>query len=152
MSYTMVARDQDGADGLEYVYTKDDEVVLGGELMIIKTIKMNKACAIAQEIGKVPLLSFGNTAGDQSMAQYTVNNGQYETRAHMLLCDDLVREHGNWKKADAMKRMCAECGFEPISTRDDFATIYGGEVEVVPYEKLEVEIEPEAEASLKPAA
>lgn len=41
MSYTMVARNQDGADGLEYVYTKDDEVVLGGEL-IIKTLKMNK--------------------------------------------------------------------------------------------------------------
>lgn len=70
----------------------------------------------------------------------------------MLLCDDLVREHGNMKKADAMKRMCAECGFEPISMRDDFATIYGGEVGVVPYEKLEVEKEGEGEKALKPAA
>lgn len=151
MSYTMVARGRDGADGLEYVYTKDDEVVRGGEL-IIKTIKMNKVCAIAQEIGKVPVLSFGNTAGDQSMAQYTVNNGQHETRAYMLLCDDLVREHGNMKKADAMRQMCADCGFEPISMRDDFATIYGGDVGVVPYEKLEVEPATEAEEALKPAA
>jgi phosphoserine phosphatase len=151
MSYTMVARGQDGADGLEYVYTKDDEVVLGGEL-IIKTIKMNKVCAIAQEIGKVPVLSFGNTAGDQSMAQYTVNNGRYETRAYMLLCDDLVREHGNMKKADAMRQMCADCGFEPISMRDDFATIYGGEVEVVPYGQIEVDHGTEPGDALKPAA
>lgn len=138
MSYTMVADHQDGTDGLEYVYTKDDNVILGGDL-IIKTIKMNKVCAIAQEIGKVPVLSFGNTAGDQSMAQYTVNNDQYETRAYMLMCDDLVREHGNMDKANAMKKMCEDCGFVPISMRDDFATIYGDDVEAVDYEQLEVE-------------
>ena len=145
MSYTMVADNQDGTDGLEYIYTKDDDVILGGDL-IIKTIKMNKVSAIAEEIGKVPVLSFGNTSGDQSMAQYTVNNDQYETKAYMLMCDDLVREHGNMKKAGAMKQMCDECGFEPISMRDDFATIYGDDVEVVDYEELEVE------EALEPAA
>lgn len=145
MSYTMVAKDQKGEDGLEYQYTKDDDVILGGEL-IIKTIKMNKVSAIAEEIGKVPVLSFGNTSGDQSMAQYTVNNDTYESKAYMLMCDDLVREHGNMDKANDMKKMCDECGFEPISMRDDFATIYGDEVEAVPYEELEVEqvLEPAA--------
>ena len=145
MSYTMVADNQNGTDGLEYIYTKDDDVILGGDL-IIKTIKMNKVSAIAEEIGKVPVLSFGNTAGDQSMAQYTVNNDQYETKAYMLMCDDLVREHGNMKKADDMKQMCEECGFEPISMRDDFATIYGDDVETVDYEELEVD------EALEPAA
>lgn len=145
MSYTMVADHQDGTDGLEYIYTKDDNVILGGDL-IIKTIKMNKVSAIAEEIGKVPVLSFGNTAGDQSMAQYTVNNDRYETKAYMLMCDDLIREHGNMEKADEMKQMCEECGFEPISMRDDFATIYGDDVEVVDYEELEVE------EALEPAA
>ncbi|MBP5384211.1 MAG: haloacid dehalogenase-like hydrolase [Lachnospiraceae bacterium] len=145
MSYTMVADHQDGTDGLEYIYTKDDDVILGGDL-IIKTIKMNKVSAIAEEIGKVPVLSFGNTAGDQSMAQYTVNNDRYETKAYMLMCDDLIREHGNMEKADEMKQMCEECGFEPISMRDDFATIYGDDVEVVDYEELEVE------EALEPAA
>ena len=43
------------------------------------------------------------------------------------------------KKADAMKQMCDEYGFEPISMRDDFATIYGDDVDVVDYEKLEVD-------------
>ena len=138
MTYNMIASGQHLKDGLDYVYTKDDKVILGGDL-IVKTIKMNKVTAIAEEIGKVPVLSFGNTSGDQSMAQYTVNNDQYETRAYMLLCDDLVREHGNMKKADAMKQMCDECGFEPVSMRDDFATIYGDDVEVTDYMQLEVE-------------
>ncbi len=138
MTYNFIASGQNLTDGLDYIYTKDDKVILGGEL-IIKTVKMNKVTKIAEEIGKVPVLSFGNTAGDQSMAQYTVNNTQYETKAYMLMCDDLEREHGNMKKADAMKDMCDECGFEPISMRDDFATIYGDEVEAVPYEQLEVE-------------
>lgn len=140
MTYNYVATGQHMTDGLEYIYTKDDKVILGGDL-IVKTIKMNKVSKIAEEIGKVPVLSFGNTAGDQSMAQYTVNNDKYETKAYMLKCDDLVREHGNMKKADAMQQMCDECGFEPISMRDDFATIYGDDVEAVDYEQLEVEKE-----------
>ncbi len=138
MTYNYIASHQNMEDGLDYVYTKDDKVILGGDL-IIKTIKMNKVSEIAEEIGKVPVLSFGNTAGDQSMAQYTVNNDKYETKAYMLMCDDLVREHGNMDKANAMKEMCEECGFEPISMRDDFATIYGDDVKVTDYEQLEVE-------------
>ena len=90
-------------------------------------------------LGKVPVMSFGNTAGDQSMAQYTVNNDKYETKAYMLMCDDLEREHGNMDKANAMKKMCDECGFEPISMRDDFATIYGDDVKVTDYGQLEVD-------------
>lgn len=138
MTYNFVATGQNLTDGLEYVYTKDDDVILGGDL-VIKTIKMNKVTKIAEEIGKVPVLSFGNTSGDQSMAQYTINNDKYETQAYMLLCDDLEREHGNMDKADAMRKMCEECGFTPISMRDDFATIYGDDVEAVDYEQTEVD-------------
>ncbi len=138
MTYDYIASGQNMTDGLDYVYTKDDKVILGGNL-VIKTVKMNKVTKIAEEIGKVPVLSFGNTAGDQSMAQYTVNNDKYETKAFMLMCDDLEREHGNMDKADAMKKMCEECGFEPVSMRDDFATIYGDDVKVTDYEELEVE-------------
>ncbi len=144
MSYSMLASGQGDTDGLEYVYSADDKVILGEDL-IIKTIKMNKVSAISQEIGKVPVLSFGNSSGDVSMAQYVLNNDQYETKAFMLLCDDLVREHGNMDKANAMLDTCKERGFEPISMRDDFATIYGDEVQAVPYEG------PEGEA-LEPAA
>ncbi|HAU99763.1 MAG TPA: hypothetical protein DCW47_01045, partial [Lachnospiraceae bacterium] len=56
MSYSMLASGQGDTDGLEYVYSADDKVILGEDL-IIKTIKMNKVSAISQEIGKVPVLS-----------------------------------------------------------------------------------------------
>ncbi|WP_051656434.1 LysM peptidoglycan-binding domain-containing protein [Butyrivibrio sp. AE3004] len=136
MSYTMVAKGQGDTDGLEYVYSKDDEVILGGDL-IIKTIKMNKVSEIAQEIGKVPVLSFGNSSGDISMAQYVTDNDKYESRAFMVLCDDLEREHGNMETADKMRKTCLERGFMPISMRDDFGTIYGDDVEVEPYDDYE---------------
>ena len=135
MSYTMVATGQDDTDGLEYVYSKDDNVILGGDL-VIKTIKMNKVSAIAEEIGKVPVLSFGNSSGDTSMAQYVENNTKYEGKAYMLLCDDLTREHGNLAKAQAMLDTCQERGFEPISMRKDFKTIYGDNVKITDYTYL----------------
>ena len=132
MSYTMVATGQQGDDGLQYLYSNDDEVILGGDL-IIKTIKMNKVSEIALEIGKVPVLAFGNSSGDLSMAQYTVNNDEYEGRAYLVLCDDLEREHGNLDKADSLAKTCEESGFETISMKDDFATIYGDDVEITDY-------------------
>ena len=134
MSYTNVSTGQGDADGLEYVYGPSDNVVLGGDL-IIKTIKMNKVSAISLEIGKVPVLSFGNSSGDTSMAQYVENNTRYEGEAYMVCCDDLVREHGNMKKSDDMRMTCLERGFEPISMRDDFGTIYGKGVSICDYDK-----------------
>lgn len=138
MSYTMVATDQGYTDGLDYVYSDSDDVILGGDL-IIKTIKMNKVSEIALEIGKTPILSFGNSSGDVSMAQYVINNDEYDSMAFMVLCDDLDREHGNKEKAESMKETCLERGFETISMRDDFETIYGGEVTIEPYTYKEAE-------------
>lgn len=132
MTYNTVATGQGDTDGLDYLYTADDEVLLGGDL-IIKTIKMNKVSIIAEEIGKVPVLAFGNSSGDLSMGQYVENNDQYEGRAYMVLCDDLEREHGNLDKAYSLRDFCVEHDFETISMRDDFATIYGDDVTITPY-------------------
>ncbi|WP_408069710.1 haloacid dehalogenase-like hydrolase [Butyrivibrio sp. JL13D10] len=132
-SYTMVASGQGDTDGIEYDYSKDDTVILSKDL-IINTVKMNKVSAIALEIGKVPVLAFGNSSGDVSMAQYVVNNDRYESRAYMVLCDDTVREHGDTDKANSLKKTCLERGFMPVSMRDDFGTIYGDDVEAVPYD------------------
>lgn len=127
MTYTFVAAGQDDADGLDYQYQTDDKVILGGDL-VIKTIKMNKVSKIAEEIGKVPVLAFGNTSGDMSMQQYTVNNEQYESKAFMVMCDDFEREYGNQEKVDSLTKWCNEHGVEPISMCMDFATIYGDDV------------------------
>ncbi|MCR5420449.1 MAG: haloacid dehalogenase-like hydrolase [Lachnospiraceae bacterium] len=127
MSYTMVASGQEDTDGLEYLYTEDDEVLISDDL-VIKTIKMNKVSEIALEIGKVPVLAFGNSTGDLSMCQYTVNNDKYEGKAYLVLCDDFEREYGNYDKYKSLAEFCDEHGFETISMYEDFETIYGDDV------------------------
>ncbi|MBQ4251487.1 MAG: haloacid dehalogenase-like hydrolase, partial [Erysipelotrichaceae bacterium] len=120
----LVARDQGDVDGLNYVFDDDDELVLGGQF-IIKNLKMNKVTVIMQEIGIQPVLSFGNSTGDASMAEYATSNNRYRSLAFMLCCDDLERENGNQKKADKMYDLCEEFGWTPVSMKNDWTTIYG---------------------------
>ena len=121
------ATGQGNKDGLDYVYQPEDKLIYTGEL-ISKNVKMNKVPIIAREIGKVPVLSFGNSSGDLSMSQYITNNKKYESRAYILLGDDSQREHGSESKVQKLKKYCDEHGFYTISMKDDFATVYGDEV------------------------
>ncbi len=123
----IVASNENGEDGLTYQFQSDDKLVLGGEFMV-KNLKMNKVKVIAQEIGFHPVLSFGNTMGDASMADYTITDNQYKSKAFMLCCDDLERENGNIKKADDMYAECESHGWIPVSMKNDWTTIYGDEV------------------------
>ena len=95
---TLVSTNQGDEDGLNYVFDENDQLVLGGEFLI-KNLKMNKVSVIAQEIGVQPVLSFGNSTGDASMAEYVTTDNPYKSLAFMLCCDDLVRENGSEKKA-----------------------------------------------------
>ncbi|MBR2809572.1 MAG: haloacid dehalogenase-like hydrolase [Erysipelotrichaceae bacterium] len=124
----LVADNQGDVDGLNYVFDENDKVVLSGEF-IIKNLKMNKVTVIAQEIGDQPVLSFGNSTGDSSMAEYVTSNNQYKSLAFMLCCDDTVRENGNEEKADKMFALCEEFDWVPISMKNDWTTIYGEGVE-----------------------
>ncbi len=151
MSYSMVATGEGDEDGLEYQYQEGDQVILGGDL-VIKTIKMNKVSEIELEIGKVPVLSFGNSSGDLSMDQYVYNNDKYESKVYMVLCDDLEREHGNMEKADSIRAACEEHGYETISMRDDFATIYGDDVTIKAYSFEEAAAEEQAVESVAESA
>ena len=121
---TLVAPDQGETDGLDYVYDDDDKLVLGGDF-IVKNLKMNKVTVIAQEIGVQPVLSFGNSTGDSSMAEYVTSNNKYKSLAFMLCCDDTERENGNVEKAEKMVSLCEEFDWVPISMKNDWTTIYG---------------------------
>ncbi len=121
---TIVARGQGDVDGLDYVYRHDDTLVQGGKLLV-KNVKMNKPSIIAQEIGKQPVLSFGNSSGDASMANYVITNNRYKALAFMLLCDDTEREYGVPDKAEKMRVSSEKNGWIPVSMRDDWKTIYG---------------------------
>ena len=124
---SFVATNQKGQDGLTYQFKKNDELVLGGDF-IIKNLKMNKVSVIEREIGVKPVLSFGNSSGDYSMANYVITNNKYPSLAFMLCCDDLDRENGNKKKAEDMYNACEENGWVPISMKEDWTTIYGDNV------------------------
>ena len=124
----LVSTNQDGKDGLEYTFSKEDTVLLGG-VNIIKNLQMNKVSTIVKEIGFQPVLAFGNSLTDASMVNYAMYDNEYKSLGFMLCCDDTGREYGNLKKADKMRADCAANGWIPISMKDDWKTIYGNEVE-----------------------
>ena len=121
---TIVSSNQNGKDGLDYVFADGDELILGGDFLI-KNLKMNKVSVIMQEIGQQPVLSFGNSTGDSSMAEYVTSDNQYQSLAFMLCCDDTVRENGDESKAQKMFDLCEEFDWVPISMKNDWTTIYG---------------------------
>ena len=123
----IVSNNQGDTDGLNYVFKDGDELILGGEFLI-KNLKMNKVAVIMQEIGQQPVLSFGNSTGDSSMAEYVTYNNPYKSLAFMLCCDDTVRENGSETKAQKMLELCEEFDWIPISMKNDWTTIYGAGV------------------------
>ena len=121
---TVVASGQGGRDALDYVFVDGDKLLLGGA-NIVKDLQMNKVTVILREIGRQPVLAFGNAMSDASMLNYTICGNKYKALGFMLLCDDLVREYGNMKKAENMLRNSRKYGWIPVSMRDDWKTIYG---------------------------
>ncbi|MBQ9314143.1 MAG: haloacid dehalogenase-like hydrolase [Clostridia bacterium] len=124
---SLVASNQGKKDGLDYTFTKDDKVITGGDFLI-KNLKMNKVNVIEQEIGEQPVLCFGNSGGDEAMANFTISNNKYKSAAYMLCCDDTERENGNIEKANKMMESCEKNGFTAISMKNDWKTIYGDNV------------------------
>jgi len=124
---SLVATGQGDTDGLDYTFTQDDKLVTGGDFLI-KNLKTNKVTVIQQEIGVQPVLSFGNSSGDASMANFTISNNKYKSAAFMLCCDDTDRENGNVEKAEKMRKSCEENGWTAVSMKNDWTTIYGDDV------------------------
>ena len=124
---SLVASNQGKEDSLDYTYSKEDEVITGGEFLI-KNLKMNKVAVIQQEIGVQPVLSFGNSSGDAAMANFVLDENPYKSAAFMLCCDDTERENGNPEKAEKMRKTCEENGYTAISMKNDWTTIYGENV------------------------
>ena len=121
------AKGQGDTDGIEYVYAEDDTLIRTDKL-IIKDLKTNKVLQIAQEIGKQPVLSFGNSSGDVSMHNYTLYNNPYKSASFQLVADDDVRDYGNSEKGAELSKTWKDMGFNVISMRDDWKTIYGDDV------------------------
>lgn len=124
--YRYVATNQGDTDGMDYTLTAADKVVRGA--FVSKDINMNKVTNMAREIGKQPVLAFGNSSGDSSMINFALRGNKYRTAAFFVICDDLTREFGNVDKANKCVKLADDNGWIPISMRDDFKTIYGDNV------------------------
>jgi len=114
--------------GVDYTMGKEEYLLRTDEL-IIKNLKTNKVLQISQEIGKVPVLSFGNSGGDCAMHNYCLGSSKYKSAAFMLIADDEARDHANREKALQLGEQWRDAGYYVISMRDDFKTIYGYGVE-----------------------
>ncbi len=123
MDVAMVASGQGDTDGLDYVFAPDD-VVVRSDKLLIKNLKMNKVSQIVRDIGHQPVISFGNSSGDCSMHNYTIFNNPYKSIAFMLVADDAERDYANVEKAADLKTKWEESGYQVISMKDDFRTIY----------------------------
>ena len=118
--------------GVNYPMGKE-EYLIRTDSVILKNLKTNKVLQISQEIGKVPVLSFGNSSGDCAMHNYCLSNDKYRTEAFMLVADDDLRDHADLEEGARREAKWRAAGYHVISMRNDFRTIYGDGVEKVPF-------------------
>ena len=124
--YVASGKGEEAAD--EYNMGQDEEIVLGVPLDPVECGKSSKPAAIAREIGKRPILAFGNSSGDYSMLNYTESNPDHEGMGFFVVCDDTEREYGSEEKAAEYYEEAATQDWTAISMADDWATIYGENV------------------------
>ena len=127
MDVKLRSTSQGTEEGVNYTIGREEDLIRTDEL-IIKNLKTNKVLQISQEIGKVPVLSFGNSGGDAAMHNYALGNTKYRSAAFMLIADDDQRDHANRNKALALGEQWRQAGYHVISMHDDFKTIYGNGV------------------------
>ena len=124
MDVKLVSSGQGNEEGVNYTMSSKEDLVRADEL-IIKNLKTNKVLQISQEIGKVPVLSFGNSSGDCAMHNYCVGNTKYRTEVFMLVADDDARDHADLEEGARREALWRKAGYTVISMHDDFRTIYG---------------------------
>ena len=123
----VIGNKQGNTSYFNYTYHQDEYLMYKGEF-VVKNLYMYKVYHIIREIGKIPILSFGNSNGDSSMANFVMSRKQHPGLAFMLLCDDTIRENGNITKAQKMNESCIENNWIPVSMKNDWKTIYGDNV------------------------
>ena len=114
---------EDVSSNMDYKYSDGDELVFTGGF-IQKNLNANKTIWIEREIGKYPVLAFGNSGSDTSMMNYALDSrNPYPAEAYMVIADDDVREWGTQDTAEKSEAYRKQ-GYVPISMKDDFLKIY----------------------------
>ena len=108
-----------------YNMSQQDVILLGAPLDSVECGMSGKPAAIAREIGKQPVLAFGNSSGDFSMLNYAKSNPKYAGMGFFIVCDDTEREYGSDKKAADFYSTVEKEGWTGISMKNDWKEIYG---------------------------
>ena len=132
MDVVLKSSEQGDTDGVNYTM-KSDEYLIRTDELIIKNLKTNKVKQIVQEIGKTPVLSFGNSSGDSAMHNFCKSNEKYKTEVFMLIADDTERDHANLDETAKRKLAWEDAHYNIISMLNDFKTIYGDGVQKVDF-------------------
>ncbi len=106
---------------------RKEKIVISGE-PLQNNAKTMKIFSIINQIGKKPVLAFGNSSGDTSMFEYTLQENKYRSEAFYVLCDDTERELGKPERAEKEKIFAEKRGYNTISMKNDWKTIYGDNV------------------------
>lgn len=144
---------EDVSSNMDFKYSNGDELVYTGGF-IQKNLNGNKSIYIEREIGRRPVLAFGNSGSDTSMMNYTIDSrNPYPAQAYMLVADDSEREWGtqNW---DEMSTQWSGMGYTPVSMKSDFKAIYpeGMTKAAVQYRERSAGTSQDGAAELKDAA
>ncbi len=123
-----VASGNPGKNADAYDMSQDETMVLGAPLDAVECGKSGKPAAIAREIGKRPVLAFGNSSGDYSMLNYAQGNPDHRGMGFFIVCDDTEREYGSDEKAAGFYSKAEEEGWTPVSMKNDWKVIYGEDV------------------------
>ena len=131
---------EDVSSNMDYKYADGDDLVFTGGF-VQKNLNANKTIWIEREIGKLPVLAFGNSGSDTSMMNYALDGrNPYPAEAYMIVADDDMREWGtqNWEEKSAVY---IEQGYVPVSMKNDFLQIYPDNVQKADEQYLEPEEE-----------
>lgn len=109
----------------EYNMSQDEFFVLGAPLSEEECGKSGKPAAIVREIGKRPVLAFGNSSGDFSMLNYAEGNPDHAGMGCFIVCDDTEREYGSDEKAEEFYSIVEKENWTAFSMANDWKEIYG---------------------------
>jgi phosphoserine phosphatase len=124
MDVQLCSTKQGSEPGVDYTMGKEESIIRTDSLLV-KNLKTNKVVSINKEIGKVPVISFGNSSGDCSMHNYCMSNPNYRTATFMLVADDAARDYADLEEGAKREAKWRQNGYTVISMKNDFKTIYG---------------------------
>ena len=108
----------------KYTFKQDDKLLFDGT-KDLEVAKLNKVVFIERELGRRPILAFGNSSGDYAMLNYAQSNPDHKGMGLLVLCDDVNREYGDTERATKQSGEAAEEGWTTFSMANDWSTIYG---------------------------